>query len=166
MLITLTGMPGSGKTTVGRIVADALGCPFMDLDALIEKKAGKAIPDIFAADGEAGFRKLEGQLLKQTVAKYAQSDAVLALGGGSVTLPGAQALLQEKTLCIYLRASLATLEARLQGTGGRPLLAEPGSLQRLLAEREPLYEAAAHVTLDTDGASPETLADEIIISVL
>lgn len=166
MLITLTGMPGSGKTTVGRIVADALGCPFMDLDTLIEKKAGKSIPDIFAAEGEAGFRLLEGIMLKQTVAKFAQSDAVLALGGGTVTLPGAPALLQEKTLCIYLKASLETLAPRLQHTGDRPLLAAPGDLERLLAEREPLYETAAHVTLDTDGASPETLADEIIISVL
>lgn len=167
MLTTLAGMPGSGKTTVGRIVADALGCPFLDLDALVEKKAGKSVQALFAEEGEPAFRKVEGQVLRQTVAKYAESDAVLALGGGSVTLPGAVALLQEKTLCIWLRTRLETLEDRLKDTIiARPLLAEPGALARLLAEREALYEAAAHITLDTDGASPEEIADEIIISVL
>jgi len=175
MLIALTGMPGSGKTTVGRILADALGCPFMDLDELIEKKAGKPIPQIFAEDGEAAFREWEGKQLKQTVSKYAGADAVLALGGGSVCLPGAAQLLQDKTLCIYLRASVDTLAARLQGASGRPLLsgtapsqleALTATLATLLAAREALYDQAAHVTLDTDGVTPEAIADEIIISVL
>ena len=69
MMITLTGFMGSGKTTVGRILADALDCLFLDLDDLIVKKAGKSIPDIFAEDGEAAFRALEARLLRQTVEK-------------------------------------------------------------------------------------------------
>lgn len=165
MLITLTGFMGAGKTTVGRLVADALGCPFLDLDQLIEKKAGRSIPAIFAADGEKGFRRLEKQVLEQTVKKYAETTAILSLGGGSVTLPGAVDLLQEKTLCIYLEASLETLLSRLEGqTGERPMASE--DLPTLLAAREPLYRQAAHITLPADGLTPEELTDEIIISCL
>lgn len=165
MLITLIGFMGSGKTTVGQLVADALGCPFMDLDAIIEKKAGKPIPEIFAADGEEGFRRMEKQALEQTVKKYAESMAVLALGGGTVSVPGAVSLLQEKTLCIYLQASLETIQARLAGhTGNRPLADD--ALASRLEARLPLYCAAAHVVLDTDGQSAQTIADEIIIDCL
>ena len=113
MMITLTGFMGSGKTTVGRILADALGCLFLDLDDLIVKKAGKTIPEIFAQDGEPAFRQLEARLLRQTVEKYAESTVVLALGGGAVTTPASATLLHEKTVCIYLRATLETLQQRL-----------------------------------------------------
>ena len=193
MMITLTGFMGSGKTTVGKVLADFLGCPFMDLDDLVVKKAGKSIPDIFAQDGEPAFRLLEAQVLRKTVEKYAESTAVLALGGGAVLAPASAALLQEKTTCIYLRASLDTLLARLEGeTSGRPLLQEipdqvgddggsvvmpgPGSsvmpgpdrasVADRLASREPIYEKTAHVIIDTDGLSPDEVADEIIISAL
>ena len=71
-MITLTGFMGSGKTTVGKVLADFLGCPFMDLDELVVKKAGKSIPEIFAQDGEPAFRALEARLLRQTVEKYAE----------------------------------------------------------------------------------------------
>ena len=165
MLIALTGFMGSGKSTVGALVADALGCPFLDLDALVEKQAGLRIPQIFAAEGEIGFRRRERAVLEKTVARYAESTAVLALGGGTVTLPGAVALLQEKTLCIYLRASLETLQGRLAGQReGRPLAGE--NLSALLSSRLPLYGKAAALTLDTDGFSPEQIADEIIITCL
>ena len=185
MMIALTGFMGGGKTTVGRLLADALGCPFMDLDDLVVKKAGKSIPDIFAQDGEPAFRELEAQVLRKTVEKYAESTAVLALGGGAVLAPASAALLQDKTVCIYLRATLDTLLARLEGeTAGRPLLQEipdqvgddggsvvmPGpdraSVSARLASREPLYEKTAHVIVDTDGLSPDEVADEIIITAL
>ena len=133
MLVALTGFMGCGKSTVGRLLADALGCPFIDLD--------------------------------EAVAKYAENTAVLALGGGTVTVPDAVGLLQENTLCIYLKASLETIQGRLEGqTQGRPLADD--HLPQRLAEREPLYEKAAHITLDTDGISPEALVDEIIIDCL
>ena len=193
MMITLTGFMGSGKTTVGKVLADFLGCPFMDLDDLVVKKAGKSIPDIFAQDGEPAFRQLEAQALRKTVEKYAESTAVLALGGGAVLAPASAALLREKTVCIYLRATLDTLLQRLAGeTAGRPLLNEipgqagndggsvvmpgPGSsvmpgpdrasVSARLAAREPIYEETAHVVIDTDGLSPDEVADEIIISAL
>ena len=165
MMMTLTGFMGSGKTTVGKVLADFLGCPFMDLDDLVVKKAGKSIPDIFAQDGEPAFRELEAQVLRKTVAKYAESAAVLALGGGAVLAPASAALLHEKTVCIYLRATLDTLLARLAGeTAGRPLA--DASLADRLASREPIYEETAHVIIDTDGLSPDEVADEIIISAL
>lgn len=163
MILALTGMMGSGKTTVGRLVADALGCPFLDMDELVARKAGKGIAAFFATDGEAAFRLLEGKVLKETVKKYAQSTAVLALGGGTVTVPGAVKLLQEGTLCVWLQVSEAEALARLSGAMDRPLA---GDWAALLEARTPLYAAAAQVTLDTDGAAPEALADEIIISVL
>ena len=164
-MITLTGFMGSGKTTVGKVLADFLGCPFMDLDDLIVKKAGKSIPEIFAQDGEPAFRQLEARLLRQTVEKYTENTVVLALGGGAVTAPASAALLREKTVCIYLRATLETLQSRLEGeTAGRPLA--DASLAARLAEREPLYEQTAHVIIDTDGLSPDEVADEIIISSL
>lgn len=156
---------GSGKTSVGRLVAEALGCPFLDLDEIIVKKAGRSIPEIFQADGEKGFRRLEKDALEKTVAKYAENTAVLALGGGTVTVPGAVKLLQEKTLCIYLEADIDTLIARLQGqTEGRPLADE--NMAARLAQREPLYREASHVTIDTAGLTPEEITDEIIISCL
>ena len=165
MMIALTGFMGSGKTTVGKVLADFLGCPFMDLDDLVVKKAGKSIPDIFAQDGEPAFRQLEAQVLRKTVEKYAESTAVLALGGGAVLAPSSAALLHEKTVCIYLRASLETLLTRLEGeTAGRPLA--DASLADRLAAREPIYEETAHVIIDTDGLSPDEVADEIIISAL
>ncbi len=165
MMIALTGFMGSGKTTVGKVLADFLGCPFMDLDDLVVKKAGKSIPDIFAQDGEPAFRELEAQILRKTVAKYAESTAVLALGGGAVLAPASAALLHEKTVCIYLRATLDTLLERLAGeTAGRPLA--DASLADRLASREPIYEETAHVIVDTDGLSPDEVADEIIISAL
>ena len=165
MMITLTGFMGSGKTTVGKVLADFLGCPFMDLDDLVVKKAGKSIPDIFAQDGEPAFRELEARLLRQTVEKYAESAAVLALGGGAILAPASAALLRDRTVCIYLRATLDTLLTRLAGeTAGRPLA--DAALAARLASREPLYEETAHVTVDTDGLSPEEVADEIIISCL
>ena len=165
MMITLTGFMGSGKTTVGKVLADFLGCPFMDLDDLIVKKAGKSIPEIFAQDGEPAFRQLEARLLRQTVEKYTENTVVLALGGGAVTAPASAALLREKTVCIYLRASLETLLQRLEGeTAGRPLA--DASLAARLAAREPIYEETAHVIIDTDGLTPDEVADEIIISSL
>ena len=165
MLIALTGYMGSGKSTVGALVADALGCPFIDLDEVIARKAGRSIPEIFEAEGERGFRRLEKQALEKTLDKYAENTAVLSLGGGTVTIPGAVQLLQEKALCIYLKADVATLQARLEGqTAGRPLAGE-GFAERL-ADREPLYEAAAHVTIETDGLTPSEVTDEIIISGL
>ena len=164
MIISLTGFMGSGKTTVGRIVADALGCPFFDLDDIVVKKAGKDIPAIFAEDGEPAFRALEADCLKAFIKKYAQSTAVLALGGGTLQNAMSAKLVKEKTLCIYLQASADTLKERLGNTAGRPLAS--GNWEPLLESRLATYESTASVILDTNGLSPEEVADEIIIDCL
>ena len=165
MIISLCGFMGSGKTTVGKVLADILDCPFWDLDDIVEKKAGKTIAEIFATEGEPAFRQWETRLLRQTLEKYGENTVILALGGGTVLNPASASLLQEKTTCIYLRASLETLLQRLEGErDGRPLADE--NLARRLTGRLPLYEATAHVTVDTDGLTPEEIADEIVISCL
>ena len=164
MIISLTGFMGSGKTTVGRIVADALGCPFFDLDDIVVKKAGKGIPAIFAEDGEPAFRTLEADSLKAFIKKYAQSTAVLALGGGTLQNALSAKLVKEKTLCIYLQASADTIKERLGNTTGRPLAS--GDWAPLLESRLATYAATAEITLNTDGLTAEEVADEIIIDCL
>lgn len=165
MLITLAGFMGSGKSTVGRIVADALGCPFLDLDSLVEKQAQKPVAELFASEGEGAFRALEAAVLRKTVGKYAASDVVLALGGGTLENPESARLVRDKTLCIYLQASEDTLRQRLEGaSAGRPLL--QGDWPALLERRLQVYESTAAVVLETDGLSPEEIADEIIIDCL
>ena len=156
---------GSGKTTVGRIVADALGCPFFDLDELVEKQARKSVAQIFTSDGESAFRALEAAVLKKTVNKYAESTVVLSLGGGALENPESARLVREKSLCIYLRATADTLRERLsESVAVRPLL--QGDWPALLERRIPVYESTAAVVLDTDGLTPEAIADEIIIDCL
>ena len=164
MIISLTGFMGSGKTTVGRIVADALGCPFFDLDELVVKKAGKPIPAIFADDGEPAFRALEASCLSAFVKKYVASTVVLALGGGTLQDALSAKLVKEKTLCIYLQASVDTLKERLGDTTGRPLAS--GDWKPLLESRLATYAATAEITLNTDALTPEEVADEIIIDCL
>lgn len=165
MIITLCGFMGSGKTTVGEVLADFLGCPFADLDAMVEKKAAKPVSALFSLYGEEAFRRMEADMLRKTVEKYAGNDLVLALGGGAVTTPASVALLREKTVCIYLRASLDTIRQRLEGeTDGRPLA--DNRLEERFRDRLPVYEKTAHVIVDTDGLSPEEVAGEIIIDAL
>jgi shikimate kinase len=190
MVITLTGMPGSGKSTVGRMVADLLGCRFLDLDEEIVRRCGKSIPDIFSTEGEAAFRKTEGHVLRAIVPAGAKESPVptlvLALGGGTLMKPGSARLVHEETVCIYLRATLETLSARLAGEAdSRPLLAagpcpadpfvglQPPRddsvfkrLEKLLAERAAVYEETAHIILDTDGNDPGDIASEIIVTAL
>src|SRR4051794_10610429 len=113
-VIALVGMPGVGKSTVGPLVAERLGVPFHDLDDLIVATDGRDIPTIFAADGEAGFRRLE----RAALASVLETDEplVIATGGGIVTDEGSRQLLS-RARCVYLRASVATLVARVASSG-------------------------------------------------
>ena len=185
-------MPGSGKTTVGRIVADLLGCRFLDLDAEIVRQQRRSIPEIFEAEGEEGFRKIEGRTLRSLVSPGAKESPVptlvLALGGGTVLKPGSARIVREDTLCIYLRTRVDTLAGRLADASGRPLLDTDGQeaplssrggrrptkgsddlthrLETLLSQRSPAYEATARLILDTDENHPEDIASEIIVTAL
>lgn len=112
---------GSGKSTVGKILADALGLAFVDLDEEIVREEGRSIPEIFTSVGEAGFREIEFRVLKKVLGS--RGAFILALGGGTVTLPRSAVLVREKTLCIWLQASPEELWARLRDeASGRPLL--------------------------------------------
>ena len=114
---------GCGKSSVGRKLSELLCCRFMDLDDCIVEAAGCSIPEIFAQQGEAEFRKLEQSILKKIVSENASENAVLALGGGAVMTAGSEEIVHEGTMCIYLKASVNTLIEHLSGeTAGRPML--------------------------------------------
>ena len=155
---------GSGKTTVGRIVADALGCTFLDLDELVVSREGRSIEEIFRADGEERFRRAEEEALAFALRKYSQGDLVLALGGGTILSAASRKLLKEQCVCIWLDAPAEVLRGRIGPDSGRPL-ADADFASRL-ASRIPLYEEVAEVTIDTSALSPQDVADEIIISCL
>ncbi|MBA2684911.1 MAG: shikimate kinase [Gemmatimonadaceae bacterium] len=140
------GLPGSGKSTVGRRVARRLGRPFLDFDSEIERREGKSIAQLFSESGETGFRALE---LALTVELSKSNGMILAPGGGWTTIPGATALLRPPARMIYLRVKAEVAIGRiLRGRRIRPLLqtADPlETLRKLLAEREAGYLEADHV---------------------
>ena len=164
MLITLTGMMGCGKSSVGRALALQLGLPFLDLDEVIRQRTGKTIPEFFAEGGESAFRRFEQDTLEALLTEEA-IQGVLALGGGTVTTPACAQMVRECSHCIYLRTEPDTLIRRLsEQTCGRPLLQTDdlaGRITSLLEERAPLYEAVAHQVIDTDGDSVESLVQKI-----
>ena len=140
MIISLIGFMGCGKSSVGRKLSQLLCCPFIDLDEAVEEVADKRIPEIFASEGEAAFRRLETQILKDILSAEHERQcapcevggvneipmtisAVLALGGGTVMTPECAEMVRENTYCIYLMASVNTLLERLSSnTSNRPLL--------------------------------------------
>jgi shikimate kinase len=164
--IVLVGLMGSGKSTVGARLAAATDRRFVDLDDAIEAEAGLTIPEIFELEGEAGFRAREHEAMAAVLA--ATEPLVLATGGGAVLRPANRDLMREHGVVVWLRATPATLAARVGDGAGRPLLASPvagddveGRLTALSADRAEAYEAAAHETVDVDGADP----DEIVAVV-
>ena len=153
-------MMGSGKSTVGPLLAERLGGPFVDTDAAVEAAAGLSVADLFAREGEAGFRARE----RAAIEAAAGQGAVVALGGGAVAQPGVLARLREGGTLVYLRATLETLLARVGSGAGRPLLeaadAPAAALEALLAARAAYYESA-DLVIDTDGRTPAEVADEV-----
>ncbi|MBB5873132.1 shikimate kinase [Allocatelliglobosispora scoriae] len=154
------GAPGSGKSTVGQLVAERLGVGFRDSDADIEALAGKPIPEIFIDDGEPHFRALERAAVAAALAEH---DGVLSLGGGAILADETRALLAGHQV-VYLNVSLSDAVSRVGLGPGRPLLAvnPRATLKYLLDQRRPLYESVAAVTVATDGRTPESIADEVV----
>ncbi|SCG70034.1 shikimate kinase [Micromonospora humi] len=155
----LVGAPGSGKTTVGAALADALGVDFRDTDADIERLAGKPIPEIFVDEGEDHFRTLERAAVAAALASHA---GVLALGGGAVLAEENRAALIGHTV-VHLSVELPDAIRRVGLGAGRPLLAlnPRATLKHLLDQRRPLYAEVATATVVTDGRDPQELATEI-----
>ncbi|SEG31101.1 shikimate kinase [Nonomuraea solani] len=156
----LIGPPGSGKTTLGRLLADRLGVGFRDTDTDVEAVAGKPVGDIFVEDGEARFRELEHEAVRRALAEH---DGILSLGGGAVLHAETQALLAGHHV-VYLQVGLADAVQRVGLASARPLLVlNPRSqLKKLMEERRPVYESLAVHTVVTDKREPEELADEIV----
>jgi shikimate kinase len=158
-VIVLVGFMGAGKTTVGRLLAAKLGVPFTDSDHVIEARAGRPVPRIFAADGEPAFRQLEHEVITDLLNG---EDTVLALGGGAATHAGTRAVLAAATVpVVYLRVSYAEAMRRVGGDRGRPMLARTDVAQ-LHEDRDPLYAQAATLTIDAGGRSPEEIALDIL----
>jgi shikimate kinase len=159
--IVLTGFMGSGKTTVGPLVAARLGWNFLDVDDVIESESGSTIAELFARHGESQFRARE----HATIARLATADGlVLALGGGAIETPGTRNLMLTTpgTLLIHLQVELATTMARCVGTEHtRPILADQANLANRYNHRLPLYRAA-HVSISVDALTPHEVVEAIL----
>lgn len=157
MVAVLVGFMGAGKTTVGHIIAERLGQPFVDSDVLIEQRLGRSIRDIFGTEGEAYFRELE----HTTVAGLVRGqEAVIALGGGAIEDPRTRAVLRNARV-VYLRVSYEGAMSRVRGDEYRPLLHRP-DLDEVYKRRLPIYEDLSAVTIDTDGRRPDAIAREVL----
>jgi len=159
-ILVLVGPPGSGKTTVGRLVADAHGVAFRDTDADIETTTGKTVSDIFIEDGEPRFRELEMAAVTTALVEH---DGVLALGGGAVVNADVRSRLQGQRV-VFLDVGLAAAAERVGFAQSRPLLVvNPRSeLNRLMTERRPHYQSVATATVNTDDRTPEEVAAEVV----
>ena len=146
--IILIGMPGCGKSTVASLLARRLGRPLVDTDSMVEASAGRSIPDIFAADGEAVFRQMESEAIRTA---GMMSGAVIATGGGVVTQPRNLSPLSQNGKLVFIHRDLDLL-----ATDGRPLSAN-GRLAEMYQVRLPLYRAFADVEVDNDGKPEETV---------
>lgn len=159
--IVLTGFMGSGKSTVGPLLASRLGWRFVDVDVVIETEAGTTIARLFTQHGESAFRDRE----EATIARLAQEDGlVLALGGGAIERRPTRDLLltQPGTLLVHLEVSLETTIARCAGTeGDRPVLADKNNLEKRFHHRLPLYRTA-HVSIPTDALDPQGVVAAIL----
>jgi shikimate kinase len=160
--IAFIGMMGSGKSTVGKRLARALGRPFLDADSELERRCGVPIQTIFELEGEEGFRQRESELL---LGLTESPDLILATGGGAVLREENREHLKAHCCVIYLQASLQDLWMRLRHDRSRPLLktGDPKSrLAELLRFREPLYQSVAHWRIPTGRRAPERVVQDIL----
>ncbi|WP_196863115.1 shikimate kinase [Polaromonas sp. CG_23.6] len=165
MLIALVGLPGSGKSTVGRQLARRLKLPFLDSDHVIEERLGCSIRDYFEREGEVSFRDVEESVINELTE---QTSGVLSTGGGSVLRPANCQRLHDRGHVVYLRSSPEELFRRLRHDVSRPLLqvADPlGRLRDLFAQRDPLYRETAHFVIETGRPSVSTLVNMIAMQL-
>lgn len=165
MIFSLIGLPGSGKSTVGRNLARRLALPFVDSDHVIEQRLGCPIRQYFEREGEAAFRDVEEAVIDEL--SLAQT-GILATGGGAVLREANRRHLRERGLVVYLKSSPDELFRRLRHDRNRPLLqvADPlARLRDLYAIRDPLYRETAHFSIETGRPSVATLVNMIVMQL-
>jgi shikimate kinase len=160
----LVGLPGSGKSTIGRRLGRALGVEVLDTDAAIEQQTGRRIVDIFATDGEKEFRRIEEGVIKAALAEH---EGILSLGGGAITSPGVRAALAGNTV-VFLEISAAEGVRRTGGNTVRPLLAAKDEAEKyskfkaLMSQRVPLYRQVATIRVNTNRRHPGAVVRYIV----
>lgn len=165
--LALVGYRGTGKSTIGRLLAEQSGRPFVDADDLIVDRAGRSIKAIFEESGEAVFRDWEARVLAEVAADL--PGAILATGGGAILRESNRRLLRSFGLVVWLRADPEELARRLtadsEARHDRPSLTSAGTLQEIrdvLEFRTPLYQAVAHIEVNTQGKPPDQIVGEIL----
>jgi shikimate kinase len=160
--ILLVGMMGAGKTTTGQLVARRLGWGYRDSDTDVESATGLTVPELFARDGEAAFRKAEADVLAAACAEPTPS--VVSVAGGAVLNPGNRRLISASGTVVWLRARPETLAARVGDGSGRPLLGDDpaGAMVRLIEVRAPLYAEVADLVIDVDDLPAEEVCRRIL----
>ena len=172
--IALVGLPGSGKTTVGRHLARRLNARFIDSDQVIEQQVGCSIRSYFASNGEVAFRKVEASAIDALTLNSGNADSevftdILSTGGGAVLLESNRLHLHSRTHVIYLHASVDDLAQRLRYDQHRPLLqvADPkAKIAELYAQRDSLYRQTAHWVVDTGKSSVHALVHDLVTRLL
>jgi shikimate kinase len=169
LVVSLVGMPGSGKSTVGRHVARHLGLTFVDTDQRIEQRIGCSIRAYFELHGEAAFRDVEAEVIEDVTRDDSGAAAVIATGGGAVLRDSNRTALRERTQVFYLRSTPEDLARRLRHDTHRPLLqgsADPlKRLRALFQERDPLYRRCAHFVIETGRPSVHTLVSMVLMQI-
>ena len=156
---------GSGKTTIGKLIATRLNLPFRDTDHVIEEESGKSVSEIFLEDGEDSFRAIEKSVLRK---ELLSDDTILALGGGAPMSIDAQSALRAiASPVIYFDISLSSVAPRIGFNRDRPLLLNNprGQWELLMQERRPIYESIADTVIDVNGKSEMDIVDEILMVI-
>ena len=157
----LIGLPGSGKSTIGRRLAKTLGCPLLDTDAAIEERIGRSIAEIFATEGESGFRRIEQEVVCEALRDH---DGILSLGGGAITTAAVREALAGH-IVVYLEIGAAEGIRRTGGSTVRPLLAGPDRAEKfreLMSQRAPLYRQVATIRINTNRRNPGAVVRYIV----
>jgi len=160
--IVLIGLPGSGKSTVGQLAAEALGATLVDVDAIITRREGRPIPLIFAERGEAAFRALEQQEVESALSGQ---PSVIAPGGGWAAQPGALESLRGRALVVYLKTKASTAVTRATPPGTRPVLMgeDPGAVMRQLLDQRESFYVQADAQVETDRRDAAAVAADVVL---
>lgn len=165
-MITLVGMPGCGKTTIGRLLARRLNLPFIDSDQVIEQRLECTIKNYFEREGERAFRDIEEMVLADLIVDGGQG--VLATGGGAVLRERNRERMKARSLVVYLRASPEEILKRIRKDTKRPLLQVSDPLNRLnelFMERDPLYREAAHFVIDSGRGTTQSVINLLVMQI-